>query len=207
MDRICPTQESLDTLRRIAQSVGTFHHHYHVLLDIARSYPTGYMMTYAEIGCYAGASACLVIQRPNTKVISIDIGNPVPAGKAIENVNRFNIHGNEFHYIGGNSHDEGTKAKLKTIAGVIDLLFIDGGHRHQDVILDFTEYQEFVAPGGYIVFDDYADARYPGVQRAIDLLAKTLAGWDQIGTFDNKLGARGDIPEGKGNCYIMRRAA
>jgi hypothetical protein len=73
------TIESLNLTQKISNEINdqTFHHHYHVLYDIANIYPVSYTLTYVEIGCYAGGSACLMLQRPNTNVVSIDLGTPI----------------------------------------------------------------------------------------------------------------------------------
>jgi SAM-dependent methyltransferase len=66
----------------------------------------------------------------------------------------------------------------------IKLLHIDGGHEAFNVWADFLIYERFIVPGGYIVFDDYADAVHsPGVRTAIDeMLANGLfAAFEVIG--------------------------
>ncbi|MFT0531234.1 class I SAM-dependent methyltransferase [Castellaniella hirudinis] len=53
----------------------------------------------------------------------------------------------------------------------VALLHIDGGHEGRNVLLDFLLYAPSVVPGGFVVFDDYADAAYsPEVGPAVDLL-------------------------------------
>ena len=75
---LTPTQESLDLLRSISDTVHTWHHCHHILLDIAnQNYPVGQEIVYCEIGCYDGASSCLMLQRPNTKVIALYMGTMV----------------------------------------------------------------------------------------------------------------------------------
>ncbi|MDX1374315.1 MAG: class I SAM-dependent methyltransferase [Burkholderiales bacterium] len=48
----------------------------------------------------------------------------------------------------------------------IRLLFIDGDHAYDAVKADLDAWLPFVAPGGYVVFDDVIDA-FPGVQRLV----------------------------------------
>jgi hypothetical protein len=51
------------------------------------------------------------------------------------------------------------------------LLHIDGGYTRKHIWTDFLFYERFVVPGGYIVFDDYADHEYsPEVGPAVDAL-------------------------------------
>ena len=62
------TQKSIDLLGEIVSNgVQTFHHHYHILYDIADSINKK-EIKYVEIGCYAGGSACLMLQRKETNV-------------------------------------------------------------------------------------------------------------------------------------------
>ena len=71
------TQDSLNLTKYITDKINhhSMHHHYYILFDIANTYPQDTIITYVEIGCYAGGSAGLMLQRPNTRVISIDLGH------------------------------------------------------------------------------------------------------------------------------------
>ncbi|MDF1615678.1 class I SAM-dependent methyltransferase [Desulfurivibrio dismutans] len=50
----------------------------------------------------------------------------------------------------------------------INLLIIDGDHSYEGVKFDFDNYFPLLAPGGYVVFDDYNAKEWPGVQKFID---------------------------------------
>jgi len=171
MTEIILTPESLKLVKNIGLTVSTFHEKHRALFDIARTFGEK-AITYAEIGCYAGASACLMMHRKNTRIISIDIGTPVKKELAEKNIARFNLHKNPYNYIQGDS------TSLKTIKAVremacegIDILFIDGSHRFNNVLLDFINYNQMVSRGGYIVFDDYDDHAFsPEVKPAVDYL-------------------------------------
>jgi predicted O-methyltransferase YrrM len=54
----------------------------------------------------------------------------------------------------------------------IGLLFIDGLHDFANVSRDFHHFQRWVAPGGYVVFDDY-DSSFPGVIALADAVVKS----------------------------------
>ena len=54
----------------------------------------------------------------------------------------------------------------------IALLFIDGLHDYVNVAKDFWHFADWVLPGGYIAFHDYADY-YPGVIAFVDELLET----------------------------------
>jgi predicted O-methyltransferase YrrM len=205
--KIRPSLASLNTLRKIAASVATFHHHAHILLDIAQQvYDMKEPVTYLEIGCYAGATACLMLQRASTSVITVDNGIVVDRATALANMTRFNVNRNHFYYVQGHSRSyEIVAAVMERCKGRVDILFIDGGHTFRDVSADWMVYEGLVAPGGFCVFDDYNDPESPDVHAAVDAIMETAARWEAIGTLKNDLGANGLEGTQKGNCYIARR--
>jgi predicted O-methyltransferase YrrM len=202
------TQTSLIEVENISNQINnqTFHHHYHILYDIANSYPVDYKLNYVEIGCYAGGSACLMLQRENTNVFSIDLGNPINPEIVKQNVNKLNRHNNNYNYIKGSSHDLETLNKLIEYTDEIDILFIDGDHSHNGVTKDFEIYSKLVKSGGYIIFDDYNDYRYsPEVKPAVDIILSNLKNsYNIIGTVKNTLGAKpSELIDG--NCFIIQK--
>ena len=202
------TKNSLNEVVKISNEINnqTFHHHYHILYDIATSYPIDYKLNYVEIGCYAGGSACLMLQRKNTSVFSIDLGTPIHPSLVSENVNKLNKHNNNYNYIQGSSHDFNVFNKLNDYINEIDILFIDGDHSFDGVIKDFEMYSKLVKSGGYIIFDDYNDYQHsPAVKHADDGLVSNLKNdYNIIGTIQNTLGARpAELIEG--NCFIIQK--
>ena len=202
------SQTSLNVVREISNEINnkTFHHHYYILYDIANTYPIDYELNYVEIGCYAGGSACLLLQRKNTNVISIDLGTPINPSIVSENVNKLNKHNNKYNYIQGSSHDLNVFNKLNDYINEIDILFIDGDHSFNGVIKDFEMYSTLVKSGGYIIFDDYNDYQYsPDVKPAVNGLISNLSDkYNIIGTIKNTLGAR-PIELIDGNCFIIQK--
>jgi predicted O-methyltransferase YrrM len=200
------SKHSLDLTRQISDAIGnqTFHHHYHILYDIANH--SDEHINYVEIGCYAGGSACLLLQRPNTTVISIDLGIPIKPEIVMSNVKKLNKLNNEFHYLQGNSQTEDMVNRLKTLVSSIDLLFIDGDHSFKGVLNDFRLYEALVKPGGYIVFDDYLDAKHsPHVRPAVDhILGEIKSSYDIIGCLENKYGAR-PVEYTQSNDFIIKK--
>lgn len=200
------TKESLELTRKISDAINnqTFHHHYHILYDIAQSYDPDYEINYLEIGCYAGGSSCLLLQRPKTNVISIDLGRPVLKMVVFNNVNKLNTHKNRYDYIEGSSHDIKSINILNDILleKKVDILFIDGDHSYNGVKKDFEIYSKYVKEGGYIIFDDYNDYQYsPEVKLSVDDL--DLSEYDILGEFGNEFGAR---PENhKPNEFVIRK--
>lgn len=196
-----PTIESLDLLRKISDEMqgSTFHHHSHILYDLPIK-ENGY---YVEIGCYAGATACLMINKSN--VVSIDLGRPISQSIVQSNVNHFNKSNNSFNYLEGNSQTSEMVNRLKNITQEIDILFIDGDHSKEGVMNDFLLYNEMVVSGGYVVFDDYNDSEFsPEVFPTVNLIVKQITNYEVIGTFKNEFGARPKTLT-EGNCFVLRK--
>lgn len=201
------TKESLLIVEEISKDIVTQHHyHFHILYDISRLFNG--KIYYVEIGCYAGRSASLMLQRPNTDVVSIDIGKPIPKEIAINNIKKYNIHKNTYNYIEGKSQDDNTILKLKNILkdNKIDILFIDGSHLYQDVINDFILYEALVKNGGYIIFDDYYDFKYsPDVNKAVNFMVNNnFNNYEIIGTCKNELLAKPQEMKDN-NCFIIKK--
>lgn len=201
-----PTIDSLNIVRTLAKSVQTFHHHYHLLYDIAMHYYGDQQIQYVEIGAYAGGSACLMLQRPNTAVISIDLGTPIDPVITKNNAEQHR-NNNVYQYILGDSGSQTTKQTLKnSLTKKIDILFIDGDHSYAAVQRDFQMYEDLLEDDAFVVFDDYNDRMYsPQVKLAVDDMISTVADrYHVIGTMANILGASpSEITEG--NCFVIRR--
>jgi predicted O-methyltransferase YrrM len=208
-----PTQKSLDMVRQISFNVSTFHHHYHILYDIAETFGNN-KINYLEIGAYAGGSSCLMLQRLNTTVISIDLGEPIPKGQVFENVINYKNNNNYYKYIQGNSQVVETKneviealsnSRILGYSNKIDILFIDGDHSFNGVVADFNMYSDLVSIGGYIIFDDYRDdVHSPDVKKVVDSLIPSLLDYEIIGTFKNDLQAYPSELE-EGNCFVIKK--
>jgi len=207
------TQLSLDMVRQIATDVPTFHHHYHILYDIANTFGDK-KINYVEIGAYAGGSSCLMLQRLNTTIISIDLGEPISKEVVFSNIIEYKNNNNYYKYIQGNSQTQETKDKVvETLSNSrvlgytnkIDVFFIDGDHSFEGVLADFNMYSDLVNIGGYVIFDDYNDSVHsPDVKLAVDSLVPSLVDYEIIGTFENTLGAYpSELKDG--NCYVIKR--
>ena len=61
-------------------------------------------------------------------------------------------------------------------------LWIDGDHSYEGVKRDWQSYSPLVMPGGYVLFDNYHDGCFPGVDRFLDIdLLPDLGGWSAGG--------------------------
>jgi hypothetical protein len=137
------TKESLDIVEKISNEMegNTFHHHYHILYDLGREF-NSQPINYVEIGCYAGGSACLMLQRPNTNVVSIDLGSPISPDIVKRNVHKFNKLNNSYIYLQGNSQTLEMVNRLTNVVDSIDILFIDAEGFDSKIIksIDFDNF-------------------------------------------------------------------
>lgn len=63
--------------------------------------------------------------------------------------------------------------------GVMDLIFIDGGHSHETVVADWKNIQPFIGPETVVIFDDYLfndepEVRNIGCQMLVDGLDRSI---------------------------------
>lgn len=56
----------------------------------------------------------------------------------------------------------------------IDLLYIDGGHKYEEVLADYEGWSKFVKPGGVIVFHDY---NHKDIRKMINQKVKPSGLW------------------------------
>lgn len=195
------TQKSIDLVREITKKIPSFHHHYHILYDLANNINKN-NINYLEIGAYGGASAILMLHNKNVKATSIDIGYPIKKEKVLEHVSMF-FKDNRFNYIQGNSHDHNVK---KLITEKIDVLFIDGDHSFNGVTKDFEDYSPLVEKNGYIVLDDYFCPESIQVKPAVDAIVSklNLKEFEVIGSLPNEFKAKPDTFK-LNNCFVIRK--
>lgn len=174
-----------------------FHEHTYILYDI-RTLLGEKIKTYMEIGSYVGSSASLILQNPfPTKLICIDPctlnrnhynGTMDQYSTLKMNLKKNNINNCDFTIERYLSTDTNLLNKFKNNNLKIDILFIDGVHRYDEVVQDWNNYKDFVNPGGFIVFDDYCDKTHsPEVRQGVDDIVKNLNTdiYEIIGTLDN----------------------
>ena len=171
------TKISLSKNKEISNNMegSTFHFHTHILYDIRTSLGEE-EKTYLEIGSYAGGSQSLISSHNyKTNCYTIDLGEPISKDIVIRNVDKFKNIKNTFKYYQGNSQDINIVNQVKTDLKNVDILFIDGDHSRQGVLLDFKNYSDLVVNGGYIAFDDYLDFEHsPQVKGAVDEIVSGL---------------------------------
>lgn len=95
------------------------------------------------------------------------------------------------------NYSERAVRQVAAISKSYKIIHIDGGHLAYHVWADFILYSSFLARGGYLVFDDYADEKSsPEVKIAVDELYRA-------GFFDN-FQVLGPIT-GFLNSFVLRR--
>lgn len=199
------TENSLEIVRKITKTVRSFHHHYHILYDLANTIEKE-KITYLEIGAYAGASAILMLHNEKVeKVFSIDIGHPIKEKTVLKNVSDF-FKDDRYHYIVGNSANNKVKESLLNKTKEVDILFIDGSHEYDYVLKDFENYSPIVSKGGFIVFDDYNCNICTQVKPAVNEIVKKINEKDFIiiGTLKNMYNAHPKKFK-DGNCFIIQK--
>lgn len=188
------TETSKNIVEEISTKVKTFHHHYHLLYDIANLFDSP---TYVEIGAYAGGSAILMLKNENVKrVISVDLGEPISEEELINNIkNNVGERIGDYNYIKGNSSSNKVVNEVNQLIvdDGVDILFIDGDHTYNGVRNDFINYSDLVNEGGFIVFDDYHCKISPDVKLFVNELIKSeyfQKKYDIIGCVENTYGAK-----------------
>jgi len=154
---------------------------------------------YLETGVFFGGSMMTAMQcKYPTKFVGIDFFDGYynkkvdPKTKVSptldvvkSNINRNNPHKHEYELVKGSSLDKKIVEYVRTKYPVVDLLFIDGDHSYDGVILDYNSYAPLVRKDGIIMFDNYGDESWDEVEKAVASL--DLSGWNKIGRYGNAL--------------------
>lgn len=120
-------------------------------------------VTYLEIGARRGGSFSVMAHALSPGALAIAVDKP-GAGWGDEHSARYltevirdlRVEGIEARAVIGDSHTAATFKTVKSLLGerMVDVLFIDGDHSRNGVILDFQDYASFVRSGGLIAFHD-----------------------------------------------------
>lgn len=171
------TEKSINKINEIMSKMDghTFHNHYHIIYDIC-TFLNKKNIVYLEIGTFAGGSASLISTHENvSRVISVDVGNPIKKEIPINNVNKFKHKNCTYEYIEGDSTKEETIRTVYSKLENVDILFIDGDHKYSAVIKDFDNYKNLVSKNGFIIFDDYMDPIHsPDVFTAVNDIVNNI---------------------------------
>jgi len=156
-------------------------------------------LTYVEVGCWAGASAEWVCQNllshPFCRGYGID---PYPRDKrkhdleAVQEraVSRLSFMREKWTWIKKPSVDGliDLSREFKNLDRKIDLLYLDGQHHANDVVVDLALAWPMLRVGSVVIFDDYKRCRenpFPNVDTAVKSIQESWAGLlEPIGTWD-----------------------
>jgi cephalosporin hydroxylase len=170
--------------------------------------------TYLETGTLFGGSLCALsfhMKRSEIeKYAGIDrfdyygqesdpsSGVEVSIERADRNVRYFGV--KDFALFEGDSHSpQIAKRSLAYLRDAVTMLFIDADHTADGCLHDFETFAPAVVPGGVVVFDDYHNQDWPGVTKAVDVLAARFAdepGWIDVGPL---------IETGQPTLYVLQR--
>ncbi len=177
---IVSTSTSSNLVKNISETMegSTMHHHYHILYDI-RTLLGPTKKIYTEIGTFNGGSASLILQHFfETDIYCIDplhLNNRNSLQIVENNIQKFNKNNYKTKIYQQFSTDKTLINELDKNNFKTDILFIDGDHSYTGVKFDFENYNKYVNPGGYIIFDDYNDSiNSPDVKKYVNELIQTL---------------------------------
>lgn len=129
-----------------------------------------------NIGAGAGTSGLAFAEaRPGADLYTVDISPGGPKG-GLEG-ERHAFDGANLVYptqILGDSKIVGKDWKLN-----IDILFVDGDHSASGIRGDIEAWVPHVKKGGYVIFHDYEQSKWPEVKKAVDEL---MSEYEDIGT-------------------------
>lgn len=155
--------------------------------NVAKDQAKGRPMIYVEIGCWAGASAEWTARNILTHQESVGFGiDPYPPDKRQHDLEaiqerakeRLAFMGKRWRWI----KQPSVEGLLELNSGwysldrSIDLLYVDGQHHANDVIVDFALSWPLLKPGSVVIFDDYRrirDSQFPNVDSAVHAIRDT----------------------------------
>jgi hypothetical protein len=70
---------------------------------------------------------------------------------------------------------------------MVGLLYIDSSHRREDTIREIEAWRPALEEGSLVVFDDFGNSEYPGVEEALRHLG--LQGKERCGLFIHRVSA------------------
>jgi predicted O-methyltransferase YrrM len=114
-----------------------------------------------EVGCHEGRSTFALMSATDGSVYAVDIWtDPDVQARFVQNMGP--ALSRKVHPVRMASVDASS-----AVPGEFDLIFIDGDHSYDMVMLDLCAWTPRLRPGGIICGHDY-DAFWPGVVRAVD---------------------------------------
>lgn len=162
-------------------------------------------VNYLEVGVLHGGSMIMVIAQPYiTHCVGVDlfqenknyIRKDLPCmARTKKFIRNFNIYGNKFNLIQGDSTSDSVVEKVKSTINNVDVLYIDGNHSFEFAYKDFYNYAPLINKDGFIAFDDI---HFNGVRKLIRHIDHKLVNKG----FLNKINISDKIGIYKANTYL-----
>lgn len=102
-------------------------------------------------------------------------GSPVIRESVLENFRLAGVRDEDWQLVQGFSTDPDVRSAAEAAAGDrgYAVIIVDGDHSEEGVYADLEWVETVAMPGAVIVLDDFGDARWAGVQNAVDRYLKT----------------------------------
>jgi len=123
----------------------------------------------------------LISQRYREDVRSANFYADAGYRAAVQRIfDEFGLENTSLTLLTGYSQDESVRGQLAGRS--FDIIYVDGGHRYEEVIQDLKLYAARVAPGGYLVVDD-ASCDLPGTAfwKGHESVSRAVADWGAPG--------------------------
>ena len=136
-----------------------------LLAFLAHTVPAGGCIV--EIGAWKGKSTAWLVEGSQLRAAPLPVVSIDPHERDSWNDFRATVSGFDLERRGlevrrAFSHEVGREWRRP-----ISLLWVDGCHEYEPVLQDIADFAPHVVADGWIVFDDAAGGRFPGVERAL----------------------------------------
>lgn len=181
------------------------HNHYHILYDI-RSLLGSDRKNYLQIGSVCGAPICTLLKHASPTTIHCIRSNEKIPGcyeKDLEdNIEMYNDDNDVVVH-----HNDAVEYLLRNNLG-FDIVYVRNSE--ENISATFDKYMGFVNEGGYIIFDNYNNNKYPHVKPGVDHLVSMMAQNRYPGFYD----VIGDMPlllengqrsHQRSHCFVIKK--
>lgn len=210
------TKDALIALRSIRAKVQErgFHEATHVLYDL-RTMLGNRPVKYLEIGSYTGISASLILSHPMPTFATLVDPCVLPKEHYNGTYDQEATIRKNLALVFPRNRDCSIQRPWELRVGFspqalpktdsFDIIFIDGDHSTRGVWADYQNTIDLLRPGGFMVFDDYLDARYsPEVRGAVDDIARRTE-LVAIGTPKNIHGIHPEVSTRFINAFVFQK--
>jgi predicted O-methyltransferase YrrM len=146
---------------------------YRATIDAIRKIPGGVLI---EVGSYKGRSTVVLASAAVDSGVKTTLFAIDPHQGVLTDGMRVSPTWDEFN---ANIKASGVASSIAAIRtsssnyqtnAKVSVLFIDGLHDFESVLIDYNSYGKLVEPGGVVAFHDYSNPEFPGVKKVVDLM-------------------------------------